>query len=315
MRHFAGCLIGQCVGDAIGFVVEGKPDTLCAHFVETAVRADKLDEYGRGKFLFGQYSDDSQLARELLDSWVTRGKFDPEDYARRIAAIFVEDRIVGGGRATAQAARRLAAGIDWQEAGEPPPQAGNGSAMRAAPVGMLARDPEELIRVAHDQGRITHQDPRCSAGAIAIAGAVYQELHGGIDLKQLSEWVARLDPDFGERVGKLDGAHTFAEALAAIGRDPQWGGISPFVVPSVLWSLYSFLRTPNDYRETICTAIAVGGDVDTTAAMAGAISGARNGLEAIPPKWAERLEDRGTWTYDELIALCERATDTLLTKK
>jgi ADP-ribosylglycohydrolase len=42
----------------------------------------------------------------------------------------------------------------------------------------------------------------------------------------------------------------------------------------VLWSLYSFLRSPEDYWETVCTAIAVGGDVDTTAAMAGAVSGA-----------------------------------------
>jgi ADP-ribosylglycohydrolase len=312
MRHFAGCLIGQCVGDAIGFIVEGKPGLLCARFVEDAVRTNTLEEYSRGSFLFGQYSDDSQLARELLDSWVTRGKFDPEDYARRIAAIFVEDRIVGRGRATEQAARRIAAGIDWQEAGEPAPQAGNGSAMRAAPVGLMCRDPEELIRVAHDQGRITHQDPRCSAGAIAIAGAVYQVLHGGIDIPLLSEWVSRFDQQFGVRIGWLEEHRKLApaDALSPIAleqADQSWGGISPFVVSSVLWSLYSFLRTPDDYRETICTAIAVGGDVDTTAAMAGAISGAHNGLEAIPQAWAQRLEDRGTWMYDELIQLADRA--------
>jgi ADP-ribosylglycohydrolase len=74
-----------------------------------------------------------------------------------------------------------------------------------------------------------------------------------------------------------------------------------------LWSLYAFLRSPEDYWETVCTAIAVGGDVDTTAAMAGAISGAYLGLEAIPAHLVRRLTDRGTWGFDELVELA-RAT-------
>ena len=50
----------------------------------------------------------------------------------------------------------------------------------------------------------------------------------------------------------------------------------------MLWSLYAFLRSPDDYWETICTAIGVGGDTDTMAAIAGAISGARLGVAALP---------------------------------
>jgi ADP-ribosylglycohydrolase len=42
-----------------------------------------------------------------------------------------------------------------------------------------------------------------------------------------------------------------------------------------LWSIYAFLRAPDDYLDTVCVAIAAGGDVDTTAAMAGAIGGVR----------------------------------------
>jgi hypothetical protein len=71
--------------------------------------------------------------------------------------------------------------------------------------------------------------------------------------------------------------------IGRVGLQPDytdfWNGISPFVTSSVLWSLYSFLRSPDDYWEAICTAIAVGGDVDTTAAMTGAIAG---------PSWAGR---------------------------
>jgi ADP-ribosylglycohydrolase len=82
--------------------------------------------------------------------------------------------------------------------------------------------------------------------------------------------------------------------------------ISPFVVPSVLWSLYSFFRTPNDYWATISSAIEVGGDVDTTAAMAGAISGAHLGLDRLPRAGAQQLTDQGTWGFAALAELAHR---------
>jgi ADP-ribosylglycohydrolase len=58
-----------------------------------------------------------------------------------------------------------------------------------------------------------------------------------------------------------------------------------------------------DYWETICTAIQVGGDVDTTAAMAGAISGATVGLAGIPPEAARLVSDRGSHGFEALVEL------------
>jgi ADP-ribosylglycohydrolase len=78
------------------------------------------------------------------------------------------------------------------------------------------------------------------------------------------------------------------------------------VMGSVLWSLHAFLRTPEEYWETIGTAIWPGGDVDTTAAMAGAISGAHVGLAAVPVDLARRVMDQGTWGYDEMVDLAYR---------
>ncbi len=307
-------MIGQCVGDALGFVVEGEPPDVCREYVEGVLETGRT-----GPYRFGQYSDDSQLARELLQSYAARGGFDPGDYARRIAMIFTEGRIVGGGVATGQAARRLAAGVPWEEAGTPSPSAGNGSAMRAGPVGLLFfDDPEEMVRAAHDQGRITHRDPRCSAGALAIAGAVAlalagEEIEAEQFLSRLADWAARVEEPVADGLRQLvewvslpqEEAVTF---INEVGRNPdyqedEWEGISPFVTSSVLWSLYSFLRTPGDYQGTIRTAIAVGGDVDTTAAMAGAISGAYLGLDGIPGWLARRVTDQGTWGFDELVEL------------
>ncbi len=317
-QQFSGCLIGQCLGDALGFVVEGCPPEVCRRYVSETLNTNRAGEREHTSFAFGQYSDDSQLARELLQSYATHGRFDPEDYARRIAAIFSEGRIVGRGRATEEAAERLASGVPWQESGTPAPSAGNGSAMRAGPIGLLFfDDPENLLRAARDQGSITHRDPRCSAGSVAIAGAVAlalrdEKIQAPRFLSRLVEWVDPVEESVAFGLRQLvewillppDEA---ANYIAKFGRDQDhsdgWRGISPFVTGSVLWSLYSFLRSPGDYWETICTAIAVGGDVDTTAAMAGAISGTHLGLEAIPSRLAHRLTDRGSWGFAELVEL------------
>src|SRR5688500_4953632 len=112
--RLAGSLIGQALGDALGFPVEGQPPEVCAAYVAAALADPARPPFGRAPFPFGQYTDDTQLARELLESVVEAGRFDPAAYARRVAAIFVERRIVGRGRATEEAAHRLAAGVPWQ---------------------------------------------------------------------------------------------------------------------------------------------------------------------------------------------------------
>ena len=98
-----------------------------------------------------------------------------------------------------------------------------------------------------------------------------------------------------------------AERLRRAGLDPghesPWRGISAYVVPSVAWSLYAFLRSPDDYWTGVCTAIAVGGDTDTMAAMTGAMAGARLGTGALPRGLLALLTDQGSWDAGQLDAL------------
>jgi len=110
-EKFSGCLIGQCLGDALGFPVEGYPPNVCRQYVNGFLKTKRAGERGRAPFSFGQYTDDSQLARALLQSYVESKKFDPANYASRIAAIFRDGRIVGRGRATEEAATRLIQGV------------------------------------------------------------------------------------------------------------------------------------------------------------------------------------------------------------
>jgi ADP-ribosylglycohydrolase len=305
-------------------MVESARPSICSQYVQEVLRPQRLPGFARGPFHFGQYSDDTQLARELLISYVACHGFRPEDYARRIANLFRNGRVVGRGRATEAAAFRIAAGVPWQEAGTPAPSAGNGSAMRAAPIGLLFDDDfGALAAAAEAQSRITHHDPRCAAGAVAIAGAVALSLRP--DPIETAPFVAQLQhlmqpysASFAESVGRLNewvalDPNDAAPEVIGLSHTPEFEGkplgITAYVVPSVLWSLYAFLRSPEDYWEAICTAIAVGGDVDTTAAMAGAISGARNGREALPEHYLKALNDQDTWHSHDLQRLAEEAYD------
>ena len=195
----------------MGFPVEGFPPEICKQYVNEMIQTGHVRGRRRGSFSFGQYTDDSQLARELLQSYIACKRFDPHDYTNHFAAIFSEGRIVGRGQATSEAAWWLAHGVPWEEAGIPPPSAGNGSAMRAGPIGLLFfDDPEQLLRAVHDQGRVTHQDRRCSAGAIIIAGAVALALlDGPIEtahfLSQLGEWAQTIEHSVADSIQQLIG--------------------------------------------------------------------------------------------------------------
>ncbi len=315
---FSGCIIGQAVGDALGFIAEGHSPDSCKAYIDQVLAEDTEYQFKRGPYPLGQYSDDTQLARELMISIVQNQAFKPQDYADRIASIFAENRIVGWGLATRESAERLIAGVYWQESGEPFPSAGNGSAMRAAPIGLFYYDnPDKMIEAAKNQSIITHSDPRCCAGSVTIAGATALAFQSDcIDinkfLDQIAAWTEDIDTTISEGLYAMqdwlelspdDAVYYIANYGYQSGYVNDWDGISPYVISSVLWSMYAFLKTPDEYVESIRTAIEVGGDVDTTGAMTGAISGAYNGLSSIPRELIMLLNDQGEWGSDKLIEL------------
>jgi len=315
--RLAGSILGQALGDALGFVVEAQPPEVARVYVEGWLRAGRAGDWPHPQFPFGQYSDDTQLARELLRSFLDVRGWAPWVYAGRLAELFRERRDVGAGRGTRSAALRLLMGVPWNESGTPAPYAGNGAAMRAGPLGLLLPEPQAMCRAAREQARITHLDPRCAAGAAAVARAVAVAAERlPIDtpgfLAEVANCAEAEEASVGDAIRGLGEWAGLPPAIAArhvheSGMDPahidRWQGISAFVTPSLLWSLYAFLRSPDDYWETICTAIGVGGDTDTMAAISGAISGARLGAKALPGELLGRLNDRGEWGAEALTKL------------
>ena len=60
---------------------------------------------------------------------------------------------------------------------------------------------------------------------------------------------------------------------------------------AIALGLYCFLRYPNTYEKVVIRGANTNGDSDSIACIAGSISGACLGIEAIPPDWVRRIEN------------------------
>lgn len=327
-KAIVGCFLGHAVGDALGFIVEGYDKTVCADYIR-AVVLPKHDAIMKRlpQFSFGQYSDDTQLTRELLVTVAqTRGGVEPNVYAARIAALFTPGmyRVVGYGAQTARAAQAIRMGAHHSESGCTKGQ-GNGGAMRSDIVGLLVGE-ADVDRVAATLSAITHASPRCLDAALTMARATrfaamtadrpfdvhefFKYLQAGDlktsefqeDLKQVNRLV--LD----NAVDPLQAANKIIKRSLSRNERSWKGSISPGVGQSSLWALYAVCKAPDSFVDCMAMAICPGGDVDSTAAMAGGIVGARLGMDAIPQNWVAALHDIDEWNAPALVDLAKRVS-------
>ena len=293
-----GALIGCAVGDALGAPIEGWSRERIAPREGLTARFRPL-VHGRAPnqthYPLGQYTDDTQLTLAIARSLVTEAQVDGAAIGREFAALWESGEIVGAGPVADRAVRRLIAGSDWRDAAVADDLPLNGAAMRIAPVGLW--DCDDRARLAQDAtvaSVVTHKHPLAIDAAIAIATAVADAVATRtVDVPRFLHGVAQSieerSPELGEHIRQVDAwlALPEDEALAAIagtggGRMRNGFGIPALAEPTVLAALYAFLKSPADFVATIDVTLRIGGDVDTIAAIAGAISGAHNGLAAIP---------------------------------
>ena len=139
---------------------------------------------------------------------------------------------------------------------EPYYSCGNGSAMRISPVGWIANSEEELKLLSKTVTDITHNHPEGEKGAEAVAMCIYLALRGASkeDIKE------RMISEYYPEIATLD----FIELVRTY-------DFSEICQKSVPQAIYCFLIS-NNLEDAIRNCIAIGGDCDTTAAMAGAIA-------------------------------------------
>ncbi len=301
--RFRATLLGCAIGDALGFPFEGAPPEAISRIPEIA---EDFAPRPRGRFLKGQYTDDTQMTLAVAEAIAMEGRVDGRAIAARFVQLWKRGLILAPGKACSEAVERLIEGVPWMSAGVPIGQAGNGAAMRASPLGLWHYDdPAKIARDAELQGVITHKDPRSQAGGAAVAAAVALNLSGeplasDVWCHRVAQVVAAIDAPFGAEIERLAQLARFdpdraVRVISRAGFPPgmknEWPGISPFVIPSVLMALYAFLRERDDFRACMNIVLRAGGDVDTVAAMAGAVSGSRVGLMGIPARLRKNVLD------------------------
>jgi len=318
-----GALLTMAMGESLGYLVTGEGTTYAADFAKHSLTAMdppwlEKDDYG-----FGQYAIDTQLARELGRSIVESRGFAPVLFAARVGDLFRTNRALAPGATTARAGHRLADGMAWAQAGEAAPAAGNGAAIRAAVLGIAFKSRNLRSGAARMQALITHHDQRAQAAAEVVAEAVHLAATRDVLpdrelLETLADCADELDPRLASALRTLDRAlsasHDRAIAhIAPAGRVPADGfpaqaTISSFSTPTVLFSLYAFLRAPDSPEDAIAIALSGGGDLASLGALTGALAGARRGWKALGPRlqnWAKHLNDHGEQGPNDLIALAK----------
>jgi len=287
-------LVGCAVGDALGMPFEMKSPISPA-----LVEWDGLFKAG-GTFWkgnAGQWTDDTKMTVALASSLVECKGFDPANVAQKYLDWYNSGNTRGIGSTTAEAMVNLKLGATWNKSGitkneNGQPAAGNGTAMRASPIGLFYHNNlSKQIEVAAMDAIITHNSIEAIAGSTAVAlGTALSSrwiLSLGADplsyLDQILDTfeaggvssVVRekliLTRELAISAAKGDIKHT--EALARI-------GTRGYVPETVGAAFYCFCSTGN-FKDCVIMAVKAGGDTDTTAAVAGAIAGTFYGLEGI----------------------------------
>jgi ADP-ribosylglycohydrolase len=300
-------LLGTAIGDAIGLPFEGlSPERVAGRLGGRALGHSLL--FGRG-----MVSDDTEhacmVARALIESGGRVQAFQ-RALARQLRLWFAA-LPPGIGLATARGCVRLWLGFNPARSGVM--SAGNGPAMRAALLGLHARDETQLEQLVEVSTILTHRDPRALDGALLVARWARS---GSADRSAVLAAVARIrDAAFAQRVGwavvaAFDGC-TLAELRDRV---RLHAGPTGFVVDTLAAVAFCWLRHPQQPAEAISAAVALGGDTDTVAAIVGALLGAELGARElaarVPAAWTTQLRD-GPLDAEYLSRLASALTNSL----
>jgi ADP-ribosylglycohydrolase len=286
-----GGLLGMLVGDALGVPYEftRAEDLPPRHEIEMTPPTGFRRSHG--SVPVGTWSDDGAQALCLLASLLERGRFDADDFARRLLRWFdegymaVDAKVFDVGVQTKAAFRTLQAGTPPLEAGPREERSnGNGSLMRVLPLALWHTGPDEaLVRDAYAQSQITHGHARSR-----VSCALYCLWARAILNDAADPWASAVAS---MRSLVAPGSEE-ADALENHIRpeEPAVGRGSGYVIDTLRSA--RMVLAAESYEEAVRHAVSLGDDTDTTACVVGGIAGLRGGVAAIPPRWLGALRGR-----------------------
>ena len=258
-------LLGSALGDALGATVEFcTPSEIRAQY--GVLR--KIVGGGWLKLKPGEVTDDTQMSLCIARS-LASVDWSPTDIAERFAAWFKGWPIDVGNTCRRGIARYINHGTVAGPFNEG--DAGNGAAMRVAPVALATLADGCLLECrAVEQGRITHNHPLSDAACVLIGRLIHMGCTG--------QSLERLRGEIEDTIVRFP-SFRFS---------PYRGLATAYVVDTMQTVLHHFLST-HSFEECLVATVNQGGDADTTGAIAGAIAGAFYGPAQLPEHWVRKL--------------------------
>ena len=147
----------------------------------------------------------------------------------------------------------------WIRDADPQPynSFGNGSAMRVSPVGYYAQTLDEALELAKISAEVTHNHPEGIKGAQATAAAIFMARKGK-SKKEIRDYIEKtFHYDLSRTLEEIRPTFTFDETCQ-------------HTVPEAI----ACFMEGKDYEDVVRLSVALAGDADTIAAIAGSISSA-----------------------------------------
>ena len=292
-----GVIVGLACGDALGAPVEFESrETLAERY------PDGLRDFTGGGWMnvaLGELTDDSRMMMDLAEVLIQPGPVDMDALGQRFVAWMNEDP-KDIGNTTRMALEALRDGVPWTEAGRIALEqrgasgaASNGSLMRCAPVAVRFRDlPDQLRMQSIDTSRITHAESRCVWSCVALNQAIAHALRGGS--------VATLVDAACDEIEQSDVAAAIRHSPEM--RESAFNG-SGYVLNALQIAVWAVLTKPS-YEEAVVSAVMIGDDTDSNAAVTGALAGAIHGYGKIPERWRNVVHQ-----HDRLVYLADQLLD------
>lgn len=298
-------LFGVAVGDALGVPVEFKSREFLKRFPVV-----DMQEYGSHHQPKGTWSDDSSLTFCLAES-LCYG-YNLEDIASKFKSWYNSEiwtphgRVFDIGISTREAIYRISKGEQPQLCGGfDEEDNGNGSLMRILPL-VFSLKQEENVNIIYQKVKevssITHAHFRSVFACFIYVVFALELIKEKDKFEAYKEVKIKLGNFIANNEFNLKEVQLFDRVLKVNIYEFHEDSIysSGYVLHSLESSLWCLLNY-NTYEETVLKAVNLGGDTDTTAAIAGGLAGLLYGYESIPDEWINILARK-----KDIAKLCDK---------
>ena len=311
-------MLGHAVGDALGVPVE-----FCTRAELDKKPVTEMMGYGTYSVPEGSWSDDTSMSLCALESlakgsvnynevmqnfvlWERHNEFTPTGKLFDIGGACIK---AIRSYITSDRSNPFVGGLLGETSN------GNGSLMRIHPFSLFLYyngwADETHMEVIHRASALTHAHER-SKVACGIYTFVLWALLENPDKSSIIKGLERArefymySPEFKvydrmliKKIGRISGqSDTYADCKEVSREEIKSTGYVVDTLEAAIWCLL----TTEDYRSCVLTAVNLGEDTDTVAAIAGGLAGALYGYDGIPREWLDTLKRR-----DFIENMCESA--------